>query len=357
MRFPFYRILIIYSFALIFIGAIFLFPQKADAQGATLRLPEIAKNIEKPVIAAAEKTYAQIAATVFKTALSQFLNKMAYDMAVAVATGAPGQKSLIFDDPNYFLNLGDSVMGGAIDEIAQGSGFTNMLGTTSLCAPVDLTTKVNLLLSFKKPTEPALPRCSLSQMSKSLAESANSFNNSFSLANLSLRFEMNDLEKISDDLSGLIQRIYQKPASERQAAAESELNNLSEVRTRLILTQNRISQIQELINNCGFESGNCTETGAAGECQYFIASPVQMNCLAAVSTAQTYHSQFQKFETDLTDGMNNLYTGILEKAFTAPDASDPKDIANAFNPESNPMGQFFLIKEARDRNVNIKIEN
>jgi len=88
----FAKILIIILLTLSISGSIFLFPQKADAQGVTLRLPEIAKNIEKPVIAAAEKTYAQIAATVFKTALSQFLNKMAYDMAVAVATGAPGQK-------------------------------------------------------------------------------------------------------------------------------------------------------------------------------------------------------------------------------------------------------------------------
>ena len=160
---------------------------------------------------------------------------------------------------------------------------------------------------------------------------------------------LSDLEKTSDDLSGLIQSIYQKPIAERQAAAEGELKKLSEVQTRLILSQNRISQIQELINNCGSESGNCTETGAAGECQYFIASPVQMNCSAAVSTAQTYHGQFQKLETELTDRMNNLYTGILEKAFVVPDASDPKDIANAFNPESNPMGQFFLSKKLRSR--------
>src|SRR3990167_7445511 len=55
--------------------------------------------------------------------------------------------------------------------------------------------------------------------------------------------------------------------------------------------------------------------------------------------------------------MNNLYTGILEKAFIVPDASDPKNIGNAFNPESNPMGQFFLIKEAKDRDISIKVEN
>ena len=110
---------------------------------------KLRKILKNRLEEAAEKTYAQIAGMVFKTALSQFLNKMAYDMAVAVATGAPGQKSLIFDDPNYFLNLGDAVMGGAVDDIAQSSGFTNILGTGSLCEPADLTTKVNLLLSFK----------------------------------------------------------------------------------------------------------------------------------------------------------------------------------------------------------------
>src|SRR3989338_4436109 len=172
---------IVFIFLLIFLisGSVFLFSQKADAQGVTLRIPQIADNIQEPIKKAAEKTYAQIAATIFKTSLSKFLNKIAYDMATTVATGAPGQKSLIFDDPNYFLNLGDAIMGNAIDEIARSSGFTNILGTTSLCEPVDLTTKINILLSFKTPKEPAMPRCSLSQMKKSLSESANSLTNSF----------------------------------------------------------------------------------------------------------------------------------------------------------------------------------
>src|SRR3990167_8923387 len=391
MRFPFYRILIIYSFALIFIGAIFLFPQKADAQGATLRLPEIAKNIEKPVIAAAEKTYAQIAATVFKTALSQFLNKMAYDMAVAVATGAPGQKSLIFDDPNYFLNLGDSVMGGAIDEIAQGSGFTNMLGTTSLCAPVDLTAKVNLLLSFKKPAEPPMPRCSLSQMKKSLAESANSLTNSWSLQNLSLRFEMGDLEErqnsirksivaerylhpsapittdfldvitkienASNQTAELIQRVYQKPIAERQAAADGEIEKLNNILSQLSQAQTLISVLQGEVSQCRDAKDLCANNFGNSPCNIFVAAGAQEDCQSAVETSQLYLDQIQKWEVDLQNGAYNFYTGILEKAFTVPDASDPKDIGNAFNPESNPMGQYFLIKEAKDKDISIKVEN
>ncbi|TAN58002.1 hypothetical protein EPN15_02360, partial [Patescibacteria group bacterium] len=371
-------------------GSFFAFSQKVFGQGVTIDAADVVKNIEKPIRKEAEKTYAQIAATIFKNTLSQFLNKIAYDMAVVVATGAPGQKSLIFDDPNYFLNLGDAVMGNAVDEIARGSGFTNILGTTSLCEPADLTAKVNLLLSFKKPTEPAMPRCSLSQMKKSLAESANSLTNSFSLQNLSLRFEMGDLgearnslrkalmvekylssgagidgdlsnilknlEDISDEAAKLIQGIYQKPIDERQAAADGELEGLSNLMVRLNQSQNLINELSGLIVYCNSSAVNCTETSAAGMCGKFI-SGTQLNCSAAVQAARTYLDQFQRLQTELADGVNNFYTGVLEKAFTVPDANDPKDIANAFNRESNPMGQYFLIKEAKDRDISIKVEN
>src|SRR3989344_8640079 len=123
MIIKFYKKPIVLTFLLIFIvsGSIFLFPQRVFGQGVIVDIPTVVENIEKPIKEVAEKTYAQIAAIAFKTALSRFLNKMAFDMATAVATGAPGQKALIFDDPNYFLKLGDSVMGGAIDEIAQES--------------------------------------------------------------------------------------------------------------------------------------------------------------------------------------------------------------------------------------------
>lgn len=389
----FAKILIIILLALSISGSVFVFPQRADAQFASLRIPQIAENIWKVITTASEKIYNNAAAAAFKTALSQFLNKMAYDMAVAVATGAPGQKSLIFDDPNYFINLGGAVMGNAVDEIAQESGFTNLLGTTSLCEPADLTTKVNLLLSFKTPTEPVKPSCSLSQMKKSLAESANSFTNSFSLQNLSLRFEMGDLEEarnslrqaltvekylssgaaidnelsdiltrlegISDETAGLIQSIYQKPIDDRQAAADSELEKLSNLMARLNQTQNEISELKGTIVYCNSSAANCAESSAAGMCVDFISigPPPQMNCSAAVQAAQTYIDQFQKFQTDLTEGVNNFYTGVLEKAFTVPDASDPQDIANAFNPPAHDMGKYFLIKEAKDRNINVKIEN
>src|SRR3972149_5545412 len=153
--------LIIGGFA---IGAL---PQPAKAQWATIDIPTIGRSIWEILKTSYEKITKQLLATAFKKSLSTFLNKLAYDSAVYVAAGGSGQKSLINPfSKKAFENLGDAVAGGFIDELAQKTGFTDALGTKSLCEPIDLTTKVNLLMSFKKPAEPALPKCSLTAIKK-----------------------------------------------------------------------------------------------------------------------------------------------------------------------------------------------
>src|SRR3989304_4147708 len=157
------------AFALLFfiIGGFVVggLPQPAKAQWATLDIPSIGRFIWDKLKDVYEKANKQIVATAFKKSLSTFLNKLAYDSAVYVASAGSGQKGLVNPFSKEALsNLGDAVAGGFIDELAQKSGFASALGTTSLCEPADLTVKANLLLSFKKPKEPPTPKCSLTLM-------------------------------------------------------------------------------------------------------------------------------------------------------------------------------------------------
>ncbi|EKD49269.1 MAG: hypothetical protein ACD_63C00203G0001, partial [uncultured bacterium] len=148
-------------------------PQKANAQWATIDVPTIAGNIWDKLKDSYAKITWNLMATAFKKSLGTFLNKLAYDSAVYVAAGGTGQKGLVNPFSKKALsNLADSVAGEFIDELATKSGFASALGTTSLCEPVDLTMKANLLMSFKKPKEPPTPKCSLTKMKQAAQESA-----------------------------------------------------------------------------------------------------------------------------------------------------------------------------------------
>src|SRR3989344_3000821 len=148
-------------------------PQPAKAQWFTIYGPSLSGWIGDKLSKVWEKMSKQMLATAFKQSLSTFLKKLAYDSAVYVAAGGSGQKFLVNPfKKNYLLDLADATTGQFIDELATKSGFTTALGTTSLCEPVDLTMKANLLLSFKKPKEPPTPKCSLTKMAIAAQKSA-----------------------------------------------------------------------------------------------------------------------------------------------------------------------------------------
>src|SRR3990170_4890194 len=149
-------------------------PQPAKAQWFTIDGPSLSGWIGDKLSKVWEKMSKQMLATAFKQSLSTFLKKLAYDSAVYVASACSGQKSLV--NPfkgNYLLDLAEGATGEFIDELAQKSGFASALGTTSLCEPVDLTMKANLLLSFKKPKEPPAPKCSLTKIAQAAKKTAN----------------------------------------------------------------------------------------------------------------------------------------------------------------------------------------
>jgi len=152
------------------IGAL---PQPAKAQWITMDVPSLSGWIGDKLTKVWEKITWNLLGTAFKKSLSTFLNKLAYDSAVYVASAGSGQKSLVnLFKKNYLPDLVDAVGGEFIDELATKSGFASALGTTSLCEPVDLTMKANLLMSFKKPKEPPTPKCSITKIRQAAKKSA-----------------------------------------------------------------------------------------------------------------------------------------------------------------------------------------
>src|SRR3989338_7214066 len=152
------------------IGAL---PQPAKAQWITMDVPSLSGWIGDKLTKVWEKITWNLMGTAFKKSLSTFLNKLAYDSAVYVASAGSGQKGLVNPFGKEALNnLADAVGGEFIDELATKSGFASALGTTSLCEPVDLTMKANLLMSFKKPKEPPTPKCSITKIRQAAKKSA-----------------------------------------------------------------------------------------------------------------------------------------------------------------------------------------
>src|SRR3990172_10208764 len=115
----FFLFFIIGGFA---VGAL---PQSAKAQWVTMDVPSLSGWIGDKLGKVWEKMSKQMLATAFKKSLSTFLNKLAYDSAVYVASGGSGQKGLVNPFSKKALtNLADAVAGEFIDELATKSGFT-----------------------------------------------------------------------------------------------------------------------------------------------------------------------------------------------------------------------------------------
>ena len=71
------------------------------------------------------------------------------------------------------LDLAEGATGEFIDELAQKTASASALGTSSLCEPVDLTMKANLLMSFKEAKRTARTQMFIDKMAIAAQKSAN----------------------------------------------------------------------------------------------------------------------------------------------------------------------------------------
>jgi len=103
-------------------------------------------------------------AVLWKNVIATFLNQLAYDMADYIASGGHGQKPMFLTDPAYFGNLASSAIGDGLNALAKG-GFG-----VDLCAPLDVSFKLNLLFSLEPEPQPPGKKCSLAMIAHNLKQ-------------------------------------------------------------------------------------------------------------------------------------------------------------------------------------------
>lgn len=104
----------------------------------------------------------------FKNTVRAFLNKVAYDSAVYIASGGVGQKPLFITKPGEFITgIGDAAVGDYLDRLS-----VHVFGK-SLCEPIDLQTKVKLDIFARKALEPPSlsGRCTITKIGENFDKS------------------------------------------------------------------------------------------------------------------------------------------------------------------------------------------
>ncbi len=146
-----------------------IFTDRAQAQiGVSPSMVIILENLalkRDNAITKALKTAADLA---YKNALRNFLNRVAYDTAIYIASGGTGQKPLFYTKPLQVIqDIGD----------AAGGDFLNTLSTSyfgkNLCEPIDLQTKVQLGIFAQKLREPTQlgGKCTVTKIGNNLDKS------------------------------------------------------------------------------------------------------------------------------------------------------------------------------------------
>ena len=388
---------------LLFFVASFVFvgtPNTAKAFWPTIDFPTLVENIYNKYKDVFDKIRAGIAATSFKGALSTFLNKLAYDSAVYISAGGSGQKSLINPfSKDALQNLADATAGQLIDEFATGAGLVggpckpgedpkackerqsrSGFGTASLCEPVDLTTKANLLLSFKKPKEPPVPKCSLTKIKQAAKKSAednlleasatlsitegdskltsqsvtadqalNGSNIQIQLTTSAAPPAVFGIAPLIEDrvlqYSDLVKEISERAVQKKQGA-ENYLPALKELESDLGNAVSELDGILDKANKCltFYDQVNGIAACIPGtDCYDFYTITAPTQCNKAASQSILYSSQLLGIAAKTQDSVNNLISHIEVGAFNNVATDDAKDLANIFNPEQSDLGQVILI--------------
>ena len=149
-------------------GSVAVMPKPAQALLGVgdVTFVTIVANPAEALISAVKKAIKLTADVAYKNTVRMFLNKVAYDSAVYIASGGKGQKPLFLTNPGNFINeVADAAVGDYLDRLS-----THVFGR-SLCQPIDLQTKVKLDIFARRSVEPQLPRCSITRIGQTFSDS------------------------------------------------------------------------------------------------------------------------------------------------------------------------------------------
>ncbi|MGB0757666.1 MAG: hypothetical protein ACPGO5_04390 [Patescibacteria group bacterium] len=121
-------------------------------------------------------------------AVDTYVQNLAYETALRVATGSPGQEPLVYGKPilQGLQDVGDAALGDYLDTLSK-----DLFGT-SLCEPLNPDFKLRLTIMLEQSQQPPQPRCSLTEIRQNgLFSDASWENTKSSLRSLTLEDTVN----------------------------------------------------------------------------------------------------------------------------------------------------------------------
>jgi len=205
-------------FCLVFLFSFIFFVSGINATGVTTIAPktdagDTAKWSWEKAKEALKKALTKVASQSLKTAVTNALNKMAYDAAGYVASGGRGQNPMVVSESmgEYFTNIADEAAGDFVSE------FGKDLGNLNFCNP-DFFVQVKIGLGLTKQERPEAPKCTFSQMKENWDQAIhddnflNDFQDMFEPTSSDLGLALTAQTKIMEDKAlstqeGLVERL------------------------------------------------------------------------------------------------------------------------------------------------------
>lgn len=159
-----FSLIFIFSLAL---GTVALKPKPANAifgvGDVSITAGDIPRTISRildKIIVVVKEGLKQLAIVSLNNAIDTYVQNVAYETAVSLATGDVGQKSLIVKQPigKILQNAGEMVMGDFLDSLGK-----DILGH-SLCEPIDPRFNLKLTIFLEKSQKPRQPKCTLTDI-------------------------------------------------------------------------------------------------------------------------------------------------------------------------------------------------
>lgn len=335
--------------ALLFAAAL-VRPAPAQAQGVVTDLitevQTTISNILDKLQTAAEEAYYDAAAVFWNNGVQQFVNNLAAETAVWVASGDEGQKPLLFTESwgDYLQNAAENAAASVAIEFAEKVGLGNICMSPQVA--------IDIVLPQLGQYGPTRPRCTLEDLRQTWDVTDPAFLENFTL---SFQTNQNDLGVAVTFLGGLEQS---KEAAEKAAEKEQEQSVFKRVKTAISnLTETPAPLVEaQVIRNQELNTANVTTyTGRlVGDAIRVFATTLAGQYLQKLQSGFFSLRDVAGVEEDVRQSVIN---SLLDPSGTAPSGGQTAraNITNVFKPDLKQANDFSIIQEMTQCPAEVKL--
>lgn len=307
-------------------------------------LPDVVRTALEKIKEAALEAYYDAAAVFWNNGVQMFVNNLAAETAVWVASGDEGQKPLLFTESwgDYLQNAAENAAASVAIEFAEKVGLGNICMSPQVA--------IDIILPQLGQFGPTKPRCSLEDLRQTWDVRDPAFLENFTL---SFQTNQNDLGVAVNFLAGLEQS---KEAAEKAAEKEQEQSVFKRVKTAISeLTKTPGPLVEDQIRRTADKSVDW---------QYYtgriVADSIQV---FATTLAGQYLQKLQSGFFSLRDvaggedARQSAINSLLDLTGTAPSGSQvaQANISNVFKPDLKQVNDFSIIAEMTQCPAEVKL--